>query len=983
MNEQPVIAGIVKNTRFLGDLVLPCIYRQDSPHYYTVDGLLAAEDISLYSDTPDYVRELHALGNTLDPVKLTKRFTKAKVTAAEFFDSKDKKVINQLLMPFVWKQTDRMLQIMQANDIPIYDARVTWPNIYLANQVIPSADTPEPRLHFNRTDDGTYYTLRVYLNNEQVDLQAEGNLLLGLEPCHLISGNKLLSFESHISGKLLTPFLTKTSLHIPKHIEKDYFKKFIQKVASRVDVEAEGFEVIDEEFQVKANLSIEADWQGHFGFMLSFSYGDRHIFPNNPQKVFTSLHTSDGGFVFKRFQRDTGKENQLTSLLKKTGLKQHGSFFRPPGPASNILDFIPFVLTHKNRLESAGFSISQDKQHTFSLEKPQIVMDHSRTNDWFDLHIRVKAGAHYFPFMALRKHILAGDKVYELSDGTRFLIPDEWFERYKGLFVHGHEHEGGLRLGPFHNQLLHELGVGSGEVQALPGPVREYKGLPDLQDVKLRPYQETGFHWMRDLADKGLGGILADDMGLGKTLQVITRLADYFRDAPEDKQATVTEKSSETLPTGKQLKLFDESAKDAQAEHYALHGHPPALVIMPTSIIHNWVAELRRFAPYLKVLVYAGSNRELSSKQINTCHLVLTTYGILRNDIDILKAYRFCYVILDESQNIKNPASQTARAAFSLNGALKLALTGTPVENRLTDLWSQLHLVNPGMPGKLADFVQYYANPIEKDPHGPEAARLLQLTKPFILRRLKEQVASELPPLSETTIYCDMTESQSSLYEQEKSRFRNLVLEAMVDETARKGTPMMVLKALMKLRQFANHPKIADPGTNANSGKFDMLTDILDTVVAEGHKVLIFSSFVSHLDLVEAYCQQNSMPYVKLTGSSTRREDIIKEFRQKSEVQVFLISLKAGGVGLNLTEAGYVFMLDPWWNPAAEMQAINRAHRIGQDKNVFVYRFISKDTVEEKIVQLQQRKQTLTKSVISQSQFISGLTKEELTGLFS
>jgi SNF2 family DNA or RNA helicase len=287
------------------------------------------------------------------------------------------------------------------------------------------------------------------------------------------------------------------------------------------------------------------------------------------------------------------------------------------------------------------------------------------------------------------------------------------------------------------------------------------------------------------------------------------------------------------------------------------------------------------------------------------------------------------------------------------------------------------------MLGTLSEFNRYYAVPISKNPLAPERDRLLEIIKPFILRRTKAQVTPELPPITETVVFCEMEENQKTRYEEEKSKMRNALLESLEDENLGAGNAVMVLKALMTLRQYANHPRLADPTLEMESGKFEVITDTLQTVVSENHKVLAFSSFLGHLKLLEEYCIKNKIGYVKLIGATSKREAVIDEFRNNDDVQVFLISLKAGGLGLNLTEAAYVFMLDPWWNPAAELQAVNRAHRIGQEKKVFVYRFISKDTVEEKILKLQQKKRDLAESFILEDQLLKGLSRKEIMELIN
>lgn len=311
----------------------------------------------------------------------------------------------------------------------------------------------------------------------------------------------------------------------------------------------------------------------------------------------------------------------------------------------------------------------------------------------------------------------------------------------------------------------------------------------------------------------------------------------------------------------------------------------------------------------------------------------------------------------------------------------RIVLTGTPVENNLTDLWSQMNFVNPGLLGSNHSFTSYYSTPLSKDPEGSQSEKLLKMIEPFILRRTKESVAPELPELLETIWYCTMTDEQAELYEKEKSQIRNLMFDQL-EKGDVSSSAVMVLKALMQLRQIANHPGMVDTNSEIQSGKFEEITGKLETIIQENHRVLVFSSFVKHLNLVADYCNERGFAYSLLTGSTKDRGKVINEFRNDEATKIFLISMKAGGVGLNLTEADYVFMLDPWWNPAAEMQAVNRAHRIGQKRNVFVYRFVTKNTIEEKILNLQSRKKALADTFIKPQEAVMSMSREELMRLF-
>ena len=442
--------------------------------------------------------------------------------------------------------------------------------------------------------------------------------------------------------------------------------------------------------------------------------------------------------------------------------------------------------------------------------------------------------------------------------------------------------------------------------------------------------------------------------------------------------------------------------------------HPASLIAMPASLIHNWRNEIRRFAPSLRVMEHTGIQRMSSTGFFGSADVILTTYGTLRNDLALFMMYRFNYIILDESQVIKNPAAQISKAVCQLKSDHRLVLTGTPIENSLTDLWSQIEFLNPGLLGPLAKFQKRYAlkqpgstgittgttafmqqsvlpavtadlkssaAKEELEVSDQVSDRLKKLVAPFILRRTKREAEPDLPSLTVEEWYCEMTDEQRSRYEKEKSAVRNEVLQQF--ESGRSTeTSMMVLKALIRLRQMANHPRLADPEYQHGSGKFEEIIRMAQTLREEGHKTLIFSSFVKHLQMISSHFDHEGIQYSMLTGATIHREQVIKKFREDQEHQFFLISLKAGGTGLNLTEAGYVMLLDPWWNPAAEMNAISRAHRIGQDKKVIAYKFITSGTIEEKMLVLQQRKQTLSDTFLPLGNPLKDLSQEEIAGLF-
>nr|WP_262490069.1 SNF2-related protein [Hymenobacter glacialis] len=446
-------------------------------------------------------------------------------------------------------------------------------------------------------------------------------------------------------------------------------------------------------------------------------------------------------------------------------------------------------------------------------------------------------------------------------------------------------------------------------------------------------------------------------------------------DAPD--RLYVTDNFVLTHNTVQTLAMLQQRAESGEAQNAA------SLLVLPTSLVFNWLNEAQKFTPDLRVLAYTGTYRDKNPDRFADYDVVLTSYGIVRLDTEMLASYKFDYVILDESQAIKNPSSTTSQAVRQLRSKHRLILTGTPVENSTMDLWSQMSFINPGLLGTQAFFRKEFLKPIEKHQDEGRTRRLHALIKPFILRRHKSQVAKELPEKTEQLSYCTMTEEQAHAYEETKSFYRNKILRNL-DENGPANTQFLLLQGLTRLRQIANHPRLADDTYIHESGKLREVLRMLRNVVAEGHKVLVFSQFVQHLALVRAALDERQMPYAYLDGATRDRPAEVARFQETEDLKIFLISLKAGGVGLNLTAADYVFILDPWWNPAVEAQAVDRAHRIGQQRPVFTYKFITQGTVEEKILALQRRKLALVSELIATDEaVIKHLTRadiEELLG---
>ncbi|HLM72222.1 MAG TPA: DEAD/DEAH box helicase, partial [Polyangiaceae bacterium] len=450
--------------------------------------------------------------------------------------------------------------------------------------------------------------------------------------------------------------------------------------------------------------------------------------------------------------------------------------------------------------------------------------------------------------------------------------------------------------------------------------------LPEDLRADLRPYQRRGIDWLAFLRDAGLGAVLADDMGLGKTLQALA----------------------------------------------AFQGR--TLVVCPRSVVHNWAAEISRFRPGLRYSIYHGPKRALDP----SADVTLTTYAILRLDTEVLAKERWDAVVLDEAQAIKTPDSQVARASYELSAGFRVALSGTPVENRLEELWSLFHFTNRGLLGGQREFTSRYSKPIAEGEPGA-AERLRRKIRPFVLRRMKGEVAPELPPRVDSVLYCDLDEEERRVYDAVRAATRTEVLAKLAEG----GSVLAALEALLRLRQASCHSSLVPGQSAATSSKVERLVESLEDAAADGHKALVFSQWTSFLDLIEPHLREAGVAFTRLDGSTRDRGGVVAEFQDANGPPVMLVSLKAGGTGLNLTAADHVFLMDPWWNPAVEDQAADRAHRIGQDKPVMVYRLVSKDTVEERILLLQERKRSLAGAALGEADRAVSLTREDLMDLLA
>ncbi|MFN5478915.1 MAG: SNF2-related protein [Chitinophagaceae bacterium] len=593
----------------------------------------------------------------------------------------------------------------------------------------------------------------------------------------------------------------------------------------------------------------------------------------------------------------------------------------------------------------------------FNTAKPQTRIQISNGVDWFDAKVDIVFGNQKVTIEEIKRALTNKQQFVQLNDGTLGILPENWLKKYSLFFRVGEGKQDQLRLSKYHLSVIDELYNGIDETEVMIKLEERYERLRSFNRINevdppselshvLRPYQVAGYHWLNYLTEVGWGGILADDMGLGKTVQALSC-----------------------------LQLYKEK-----------NGKMSALVICPTTLMFNWENEIKKFTPKLTYRIHHGGERERDKSIFQKYDVVITTYGTLRSDIKFIVDNAFDYVVLDESQAIKNPQSKVTKAACLLNAKNRLCMSGTPLQNNTFDIYAQMNFLNPGMLGSMEYFRNEFATPIDKFGEKEHKDHLRKLLYPFILRRTKEQVAKDLPDKTETIIFCEMEEEQRNIYDAYRNDYRDKIL-GVIKEQGIDKSQLTILQGLMKLRQICDSPAIMnekDQMPNVSVKLDELSREITENI--GNHKALVFSQFLGMLALIRDRLTELGVKYEYFDGSTTatERERAIQSFQNNDEIRVFLISLKAGGVGLNLTAADYVYIVDPWWNPAVEQQAIDRTHRIGQTKNIFAYRMICKDTIEDKILQLQEKKRNLARDLVADDTgFVKSLTREDVEYLFS
>ncbi|MCQ2229758.1 MAG: DEAD/DEAH box helicase [Bacteroidales bacterium] len=953
---------VATERKLWGYVCLPYIVETDrKPSYYLIEPATAksCERLNMSDDELKVVQNLSELSDQA----LCRRFSKKK-TVKEFIEKTDAKVVSDFIIPFIDRMMNDVLPLIISNKMLMFHKIAGYNNLYETDIVKFNDFKCRPKCFFTLDNENVLrYSLSI---NYKVGNEYQEKSVLNKkvsEICHnpaaLIIDNVLYHFDN-IDAKKFTPFYNKRFIAVPSPSVEKYMQSFVRKCIMDYYVDARGFKIKKHEEDCKAVLTVEQTVIG-YTIRLNFMYGDeRYAYGDNKRSV--NLTKEDNSYVFYTCNRHITVEKKYEDVLAELGLTHSSNgIMTIDGEAefSEIYPILEWINKNKSQLDHESIKVEINSETEYYNGNISLKIDTQNNADWFDINAVIVLDGFEIPFIKLKNHIIHNERKYELPNGQIFILPLEWFASWADVMQFAKESNGNIRIDNIHKALLPKDyiefdGNNRGELTASD---TEFSGTLNAQ---LRPYQTDGFKWLITLYENKKGGILADDMGLGKTIQTIALLSHIYATAAK------RDTSGDTL-----FGSYNDTVMGA------------SLIVMPVSLVHNWISEINRFAPHLKIYNYAGRNRVKSDeigRILQHYHIVIVTYGLLRNDASFLSKYQFGYLILDESQFVKNPSSITYKAVTSINAEHHLTISGTPIENNLGDLWAQMNIVNKNLLGSANFFRSYFVNPIEHSQDDSKQEMLKRLIAPYILRRTKETVAKDLPPITEQTVLCEMTPEQSEVYEREKSGCRNELLN--LSDSSIQTETFAALKALTRLRLIANHPSLALTDYEGDSGKFEQIIQHISDIVTEGHKILVFSSFVRDLELIRSELNRLNIGNCTLTGHTHDRQSVINTFQNDSSISVFLISLKAGGVGLNLTTADYVLMLNPWWNPQAEKQAIDRAHRIGQTKHVFVYRYITRNTIEEKIAKLQEKKRQLADTFIN-SETSYNLSTEEIRQLLT
>ena len=867
-------------------------------------------------------------------------------------DSKDREAV----LRYVHARTARLLSICREEAFfttANLDVRSS-PHSYLLRY---ATEDWTPHLAFRLTDDGMEYRLRLAPpgGDPRTVRHLDPRVITNRPaPGWILTNNCLITLRE-LKGDAVRPFLTRDVVTIPGSGIGKYLRNFVAPAAHRHEIAVEGFaldlQTTPDALRVAARPHPFTEAYLIYAF---HRYGQQEFAFGDPEQVAVS-HNLHPPFRIVKTVRLPPAEATSLSRLTDAGLQElEGrealSVRTDPAPYDNLY----WLLENAGRLRAMGVDVTlpEAEGRTFTEAPGRLTFSAEERGDWLDLRGSFTVGEHEIPFVALVRYLQRGERRFPLPDGKMFLIPQEWFATYgPGLELARIEGDR-VKMARSQAPLLERAGVRAPTTSVAAPDLSDALPPPGLR-ARLRPYQLEGVRWLVRHYHERLGACLADDMGLGKTLQTIAVLL-YAK-----------ERITETDTPAGQMDLFGPAGADEDFLRPLR-----ALIVLPASLVYNWAAELRRFAPSLTVQVNIGTRRLRDPKVLSRFDTVITTYQTALRDREVYERMDLEYIVLDESQQIKNRQSKVFRALSTLESRHRISLSGTPIENSLSDLWSQMQFINPGLLRGFTFFKKTFIVPIEVHDDELRKRQLRELVDPYLLRRTKAEVAPDLPDLDIQLCFCEMTKPQRRVYELERSAARNALLGTGSNEGS--SYKLLVIQALTRLRQIANHPVIAEEDYTKDSGKFNEVLEQWDVIRRSGHKVLVFSSMVRYLELFRAHLEAGGYAFAWLTGSvdAKQRAAEVERFQEDPAVTTFFISIKAGGTGLNLTAADYVFILDPWWNPTTEEQAIARAHRIGRSGKVIARKFLSQGTLEEKIYRLQQRKRQLAEDIIGKGEVL-------------
>ncbi len=812
----------------------------------------------------------------------------------------------------------------------------------------------QPKFIFKNTNQGLEYILSLRIGDSELSLLNQTLVILSKDPARVILDNFLLNLEP-IKAGFLSQFTRKPYALIKTSLVKDFFIKIIKPVSEIADIS-----IHDYPYDEISDISkIDINFTRHlinrkFGFSLTYHYANWKVPALSKQLTKSIVNIGDDGqprmtIIKRSIDQEKSFEKIIATAYNSEADNQ--GFYAFSEDIESLEEAIEFIRSTSIKLTSKKINVdlhlSSPEGYKVDLRPYNITHIVTEKIDWFDVNIAIEIEDETIDIDRLSASILAGSPYVLLKNGLYFLIPSKLRYNIESYIQFGQISNRQIRLPASRKGLLSHTNPSSeSKTEHEQIPDNGKYDLKQLKGITLRDYQRDGLLWLLDKYEKEHGAILADDMGLGKTVQIISMIAMLTHGSTSNKAI----KQQVKKPI--QLSLFDQlDTVDTTANNF----NNKILIVSPSSVVYNWREEFKKFLPQRQTIDYRGQQRSEYLKSWDDTGIFLTSYGTMRQDAEILKDYEWDIVILDEAQAVSNDMTATHAAAKGLDSKLFIALTGTPIENSLMDLWSIMNVVQENLlPEKEA-----FELIIKSTDGNVLSPALKAILYPFVLKRRKEDVLKDLPDLDIITKTVEMTEGQTTVYEKELNKARSLILKMKESGKAVKRTPE-VLTQLMKLRQVANHPDLIDQNAQLESGKFNFIKDQLLTLHHSNTKSIIFSSFQKHLNLVSAFLNEEGISHEWLTGKMTarQREKSIQKF-ENSQTPFILITLKAGSTGINLTSASYVLILDPWWNPAAELQAIARAHRIGQKNKVTAFKIISKDTIEEKILTLQSKKQAL------------------------